>query len=123
MVSGVVKPFMLKPGPEMLAVLMTRLAPPVFVSFIVCEFVVPVMTVPKFTGFGTTASCGGFTPVPESEIIAGEPLALLVRVTLPVTFPVPVGANFTENELFCPGVKVSGVERPLRLNPAPEAIA
>jgi len=74
---------------------------------------------------GLMLSCGfgAGTPVPESEIVAGEPLALLARVTFPVTLPVPVGANFTENELFCPGVKVNGVEMPLRLNPAPEAVA
>ena len=37
------------------------------------------------------------TPVPESEIVAGDPVALLVTVTLPFNVPAVVGSKMTLN--------------------------
>lgn len=69
-------------------------------------------------------SCGcAAVPVPLSAIARGEPAALLVMATLPVTAPAVVGANFTVNEVFCPALIVTGAVNPLMLNPVPEALA
>jgi hypothetical protein len=46
-----------------------------------------------------------------------------VMLTLPLTAPLVVGANVTENDVLCPAFNVSGNPRPLRLNPAPLADA
>ena len=52
--------------------------------------VCPVIKLPKLTEAGLTEICG-CTPVPLSEMVAGEFVALLVTVTPPVTLPVAVG--------------------------------
>ena len=61
-------------------------------------------------------------PLPEIVIIAGEPEALLVTLTLPLTAPVAVGAKTTVKVRFCVGVRVTGVEAPARLNPVPATL-
>ncbi len=73
---------------------------------------------PKLTPAGTTEICG-CTPVPESEIVAGELLALLTTDTLPNTFPAAVGPNPTLSETLCPTARLSGDDKPLTLKPAP----
>ena len=50
-------------------------------------------------------------------------LAFEVMLTLPLTAPLAVGANFTVNEVLCPAVKVKGNVSPLKLYPAPLADA
>jgi hypothetical protein len=60
-------------------------------------------------------------PVPERPMVAGEPVALLVTVTAPVTLPAAVGLKITLKLSCCVGVRVAGVPAPLRLNPVPEA--
>ena len=42
-----------------------------------------------------SATDAGATPVPESEIVAGEFVALLVTVSAPVTAPGVAGSNAT----------------------------
>ena len=42
-----------------------------------------------------SATDAGATPVPESEIVAGEFVALLVTTTVPVTAPDVAGSNAT----------------------------
>ena len=59
------------------------------------------------------------TPLPESEIVDGEPVALLVIVTLPLTLPVTVGLKMTLKVRFCEGVSVTGALAPLSAYPAP----
>lgn len=61
-----------------------------------------------------------WTPVPDREIVAGEFLALLVTVTLPVTLVVDDGVKLTIKVVDCPGVKIRPEETPLAVNPAPE---
>jgi hypothetical protein len=48
---------------------------------------------------------------------------LEVMLTLPLAAPAVVGANFTENVVLCPVVKVTGKVRPLKLKPVPLALA
>lgn len=59
------------------------------------------------------------TPVPERVIVAGEPVALLVIVTLPLALPATVGLKMTLKLNFCEGVRVMGVLAPLSEYPAP----
>src|SRR5215472_6114081 len=61
----------------------------------------------------------GWIPVPVTEIVCGEPVALLVTDTLPVTAPGAVGANFTFNVAAAAGFSVKGVVIPVAVTPAP----
>jgi hypothetical protein len=64
--------------------------------------------------------CGtGVTPVPESVIVAGEPVALLVMVTVPLSLPATVGLKIALKVSFCEGVSVIGVLAPLSEYPVP----
>ncbi len=58
-------------------------------------------------------------PVPDSEMVAGEPVALLATDTLPVSEPAAVGENTTLKVKVWPAESVTGVPAPTRLNPAP----
>jgi hypothetical protein len=49
------------------------------------------MTLPKLKLVGLTVN-PAWTPVPDNAIVAGEPVALLVTVTLPLALPLVVGA-------------------------------
>jgi len=60
--------------------------------------------------------------VPENEIVSGEFEALLVIVTLPVTLPEAAGANITFIVTDAPGLRMSPVEIPFTLKPAPEIV-
>ena len=62
------------------------------------------------------------TPVPDSEIVVGEPVALLVTVTLPVSPPAAVGEKTTPKLRRCPAESVTGAPAPLRVNPAPLSV-
>ncbi len=42
--------------------------------------------------------------------------------TVPVTAPAAVGENFTLKVVLCPAPSVAGTERPVMLNPVPEAL-
>jgi hypothetical protein len=69
-----------------------------------------------------TECCTGCTAVPAREIASGEFVALLVTVTVPVTFPVAAGAKVTFSVAVCPAVRMVPVGTPLALNPAPEML-
>jgi hypothetical protein len=56
-------------------------------------------------------------------MVAGDPGPLLVMVMLPVALPADVGANAAVKVAFVPALIVAGTERPLMLNPVPEAVA
>ena len=58
-------------------------------------------------------------PVPESAIVVGEFVALLVTVTLPLALPAVVGSNTTENDVLCPALSVRGRARPVTEKPVP----
>jgi hypothetical protein len=60
--------------------------------------------------------------VPENEIVNGEFEALLMIVTLPVTLPEAAGAKITFMVTDAPGLRISPVEMPFTLKPAPEIV-
>jgi len=64
----------------------------------------------------------GWTPVPVREIVAGELVASLATVTLPLTLVEVAGLNVTFTVAGCPGVRICPVEIPLAENPAPEML-
>ncbi len=62
------------------------------------------------------------TPDPDSEMMAGELVALLAMVTIPARFPAAAGAKATSNVASCPGARIIPVETPRVVNPAPELL-
>ena len=64
--------------------------------------------------------CG--TPDPDSDMLVGEFVALLVIVTLPVTLPAAVGAKVTVRATDSPAVSVSVGVTPPVLKPAPDTV-
>src|SRR5438445_5505305 len=56
-------------------------------------------------------------------MVRGEPGALLVMEAVPLALPVADGANCAVKVVFCPAASVSGRDKPLMLNPVPEALA
>ena len=72
---------------------------------------------------GLADSVPGVTPVPDSGILRLGFAPLDVTLMLPLVAPAVVGANITVNDALCPAVNVSGRVRPLKLNPAPLAVA
>ncbi len=93
-VAGTDKPVMLKPVPEVLAAEIVTLAVPELLNVKVCVPLLPTSTLPKLKleGLGVSAPC---TPVPLKAIAAGEFVALLATLTLPVTLPAAAGAKAT----------------------------
>lgn len=72
--------------------------------------------------FRATVCVEGAAPVPERAIVAGEPVALLVTVTVPLSAPPVVGKNTTLKLTFCPALNVTGALAPLRLKAAPVSV-
>ncbi len=93
-VSGTDKPVMLKPVPKTLAAEMVTLAVPELLNVKVCVPLLPTSTLPKLKleGLAVSVPC---TPVPLKAIVAGEFVALLATLTLPVTLPAAAGAKAT----------------------------
>jgi hypothetical protein len=58
-------------------------------------------------------------PVPDTETVAGEFVALLAIVTVPVTAPADVGSNVMLSVAVWLGVNTNPAATPLALNPAP----
>ena len=61
----------------------------------------------------STECCTGATPVPDREIMAGDPVALLTIEILPFTVPAIVGLNWTVSVRFCDGERVTGALPPV----------
>ncbi len=53
--------------------------------------------------------------MPDNDMVAGDPVALLVMVTVPVALPTLVGAKMTLKVSVCPADNPTGVPAPLRL--------
>ena len=94
---------------------------PVFVIVNVCDFVCPSTTLPYAKPEGAMFKLP-WTPVPFNVIVSGDPLALLLTATLPVTLPAEVGAKTTLNVTDTEGLSVQGKAIPFTLNPAPVAL-
>ncbi len=73
---------------------------------------------PKLRLAGVTAICG-WTPVPLSEIVAGELEALLTTLRLPVALSAEAGAKLTVSVRLWPAARVMAPGKPLTVNPAP----
>jgi len=52
-------------------------------------------------------------------MVVGDPVAVLVTITVPVSDPAEVGLKITPKVMACPDVSVTGVPAPLSVNPAP----
>jgi hypothetical protein len=71
----------------------------------------------------SATECGtATTPAPESEMVAGELLALLATVTLPDKAPAADGEKVTFSTAFWPGERIKPLEAPLAENFAPETV-
>ena len=60
----------------------------------------------------------GVTPVPDSEMLDGELVALLLTVMLPLADPFADGANVEASVVVCPGERMIPLALP-ELKPAP----
>lgn len=96
-------------------------AVPEFVIVNVCDLVCPSMTLPKLKLAGLTVK-PACTPEPLTGIESGEPVPLLVTVTVPVTAPTAVGANVTDKTAWLEGFNVAGTVTPLVVNPDPVTV-
>ena len=115
---GVVNPPTLKPVPATELWVMVRFAVPLLLIVSAWLLVTPTVTLPKPMLAGITAICG-CTPLPLSEIVEGELVALLTTLRLPTALPAVVGAKLTVTERLCPAGSVTGPEKPLTANPEP----
>ena len=97
------------------------LAEPPLVRVTFCEVLPPVATEPKVRTDGVALSCP-CTPVPDSEITAGEPGASLMIEIAPLVEPAEVGAKVALTEELLPALMVSGRLAPLTPNPEPLAV-
>jgi hypothetical protein len=100
---------------------MVTLAVPELVKVTVWELLLPTVTFPKLRLAGL-ALRKRLTPVPESDTVAGELLALLTTDRLPVTLPVAVGAKLAVKVVLLPALRVKGREMPANLKPAPATL-
>ena len=115
-------PLTLKPGPPVMETWENvSVALPVFFSVMLWELLVPTTTLPKPTevGFADPTAC---VPVPLKAMVAGDPGALLEIETLPEALPETVGVNVAVKVAFPPAAIVWPTERPVILNPGPEAL-
>ena len=122
-VKGRVSPLILNPGPLAEAAEIVRLDPPVLVRVSGKLELLPTCTLPNARLLGFVVSVPGVTPVPDSGILRLEFEPLEVMFTLPLTGPLAVGLKVTVNEVPWPAGNVRGKLSPLRLNPAPLALA
>jgi len=116
--SGGVSPEKLKPVPTSDAWVTLRVAVPGLLMASIWVLVTPTVTLPKLTLAGITEICG-CTPLPLSEIVVGELVALLIKLRLPVALPAVAGAKLTVSEKLWPAARVTAPVKPLRVNPAP----
>src|SRR5271157_517796 len=97
--------------------------PPVFFSVSDKLALLPTWTLPNARLVGLAVSVPCVTPVPESAMLKLGFESLEVMLTLPLAAPLVVGENSTVNDVLWPAVKVKGKDKPLKLNPAPLAVA
>jgi hypothetical protein len=121
-VSGALRPVMLKPVPVTAAREITTLAVPLLVRLIVCELLFPVETFPNAAVPGTALSCA-WIPVPLKAMVSGELGASLEIETLPLLFPDDVGENCAVKLVLWPAAIVKPAGNPVTLKPAPAELA
>ena len=97
---------------------------PLLVSVTFDEPVAPRFTFPKLTELGLAPNSSvAATPDPLKEMLKGEAGALLTSEIEPDALPVELGENTALNEAVFPGVRVNGTVKPVKLKPAPDAVA
>lgn len=115
---------MLNPAPVVLTWLIVTVAAPEFVSVIVCWLLLPTTTLLKLKLPGLAERVPfAATALPVNASVCGDPGALSVKTTLPLTPVVDAGVNCTLNAAACPAVRVFGRASPLIANPLPETVA
>lgn len=120
-VTGMLRPLMLKPAPDALAWVIVNGAFPVFCKITLFGELLPTPTFPNGTFAGLAVSCA-WPAVPLREIDSIEFDALLAIAMFPVALPAVVGANCAVNVAPCPAGITSGAVRPIMLKPAPVAV-
>ena len=120
-VAGRVSPLTENPAPLGVACEIVTAAPPVLLKVSDLLLLLPTGTLPNARLEGLGESVPGVTPAPErlSTTVLFVWFAVVVKVTLPLKFPAPVGANVIVAEVDVPGFSVSGRARLLIENPAP----
>ncbi len=113
---------MLNAAPVTVADEIASEALPLFERVIVCELLLPTVTLPKLALAGVAENCG-WVPVPVSgtvrEKLEPEPPSTIV----PLTAPAVVGVKLAEKGTLWPTLTVSGVAKPNNPNPVPVALA
>jgi len=123
-VSPELTPLTVKPAPEILAAEIVTLEFPVLVKAALKSLLLPTFTLPKLRlDVLNVSTCVPAAPVPLNAIVSGELGALLVSEIEPVTAPAVVGVKTALNVLFEPVAIVTGVLRPVIVNPAPLTVA
>lgn len=121
MVTGVVMPVVLKPVPVTVTDEIVTAALPPFVRLMLCELLVPVVTLPNGAVVGVAPNCGCVAD-PLTAIVSGELGEVLTIEMLPLKVPADVGAYCALNVVLNPAPRVSGVLNPLMLRPVPVAV-
>ena len=123
-VKGKDRPLKLNPLPLVAAEIVT-VDPPVLVKVSDRLLLLPTWTLPNARLEGLGLRVPGVTPAPErlSTTLLFVWFAVVAKVTLPLKFPAPVGANVIAAEVDVPGFSVSGRARLLIENPAPLMVA
>jgi hypothetical protein len=88
------------------------LDPPVFVMVSESDPVLPTFTLPKLRLVGLALKAPGATPVPDT-LMARTVAPLDAMVTVPLAFPLPVGANVTVNVALWDAPSDTGVDIPV----------
>jgi hypothetical protein len=98
---------------------------PVFVSVAFNVFVLPTVTLPKFSAFAFEVRAGvdAATALPLAAIISGEFGASLNTAIEPLAFPTLAGEKMMLKLALCPAAMYVGIVSPLTLNPAPFTLA
>jgi hypothetical protein len=94
-----------KPVPATAICENVSVALPLFCSAIVCELLLPIVTLPKLTLVGLAEICG-WVPVPARAMVSGEPGPLLETDMLPVMLVALVGEKVTLKEAVWLGLSV-----------------
>ena len=97
-VWGRASPLMLNPGPEGVADEIVNAAFPELVSVMLCEELLPTLTLPKLTLVGVMLNCDcdcacACVPVPLNAIAIEEPGASLAIEMLPLALPAEDGVK------------------------------
>src|SRR5438045_3247889 len=111
-VKGKESPLIAKPAPVILTCEIVTLAVPVFCRITGNALLLPSGTFPKARLVGFTES-RSVAPVPESDTVTGEFVALLTIEMLPVALLPAVGAKVALKDVLWPAARVRGRVSPL----------